>query len=132
MKFSLIVAVSFLSSFLTGCFVTQVFSFLTGPNRAAYANSIILSQFLYYQLPLCSSCETIQNSPPPSLSTSSFLSMSRLLTGSSTVTADVVPRHPLDLTQDGLGQLLHNVVLANMLVSLKGVVERLLLAVLQN
>ncbi len=69
---------------------------------------------------------------PLSFSTSSFLSRSRSLTGSSAVTADVVSRHPLDLTQDGLGQLLHNVVLANMLVTLKGVVERLLLAVLQH
>lgn len=74
----------------------------------------------------------IQNNPPPSFSTSSFLSISRSLTGSSAVTADVVTRHPLDLSQDGLGQLLYNVVLANMLVTLKGVVERLLLAVLQH
>ncbi len=72
------------------------------------------------------------HSLPLSFSTSSFLLGSRSLTGSSAVTADVVTRHPLDLTQDGLGQLLHNVVLANMMITLKGIVERLLLAVLQH
>lgn len=66
------------------------------------------------------------------LSQHNFLSISRSPTGSSAVAADVVAGHPLDLTQDGLGELLHDVVLANVLVALKSVVERLLFAVLQH
>lgn len=55
---------------------------------------------------------------------------SSLLTGRSAVAAHVIPRHPLDLSQDCLGQLLHDVVLADMLVPFKGLIQRLLLTVL--
>lgn len=54
------------------------------------------------------------------------------LTGRAAVAAHVVPRHPLDLPQDGLGQLLHDVVLADVVVALESLVQRLLLAVLQH
>lgn len=54
------------------------------------------------------------------------------LTGRAAVAAHVVPRHPLHLSQDGLGQLLHDVVLADVVVALEGLVQRLLLAVLQH
>lgn len=52
------------------------------------------------------------------------------LTGRSAVTAHVVSRHPLDLSQNGFRQLLHDVVLTDMLVPFKGLIQRLLFTVL--
>lgn len=54
------------------------------------------------------------------------------LTGCSAVTAHVVSGHPLHLHQDRLGELLNDVVLTNMLVSFKGLIQRLLLTVLEH
>lgn len=54
------------------------------------------------------------------------------LTGRSAVTAHVVSRHPLHLHQDGLGELLDDVVLSDVLVSFKSLSQRLLLAVLKH
>lgn len=54
------------------------------------------------------------------------------LTGRSAVAAHVVSRHPLHLHQDGLGELLNDVVLADMLVSFEGLVQSLLLTVLKH
>lgn len=53
-----------------------------------------------------------------------------LLTRRSAIAAHVISRHPLHLSQDCLGQLLHDVVLANVLVPFKGLVQSLLLTVL--
>lgn len=54
------------------------------------------------------------------------------LTGSSAVTADVVPWHPRHFTQDGLGQLLHNVILSDFLVTFEGSIQSFLFSVLQD
>jgi hypothetical protein len=55
------------------------------------------------------------------------------LTGRSAVAAHIVAAHPLDLADDGLGQLLDYVVLPSLvLVSFEGIVQGFLLTVLQD
>lgn len=54
------------------------------------------------------------------------------LTGCPAVTADVISCHPLDLSQDGLGELLHYVVLSGALVPFESLVQCLLFTVLKN
>lgn len=89
-------------------------------NKAARVNSII---FLYATTKAHNMLKTLKRMLP-------IICLPLPLTGRSAVAAHVISSHSLDLCQDRLGQLLHDVVLAHMLVPFEGLIQRLLLAVL--